>query len=679
MSNNYNFLFNYFKTKKSISFNNLEKNNNIFYIKYNDEKSILKNYSLEIKLYIDKNLKNSDIKNIESSKILTNLSDIFNKLLSNKNIEDFFTNFILYKDNINTNKKYIDIFSFKMKQINTANYINYNDSLFFMNPINSNNFTSVLNNNFQSEINNISYNNNSKNIKTIIDILVQGDIINLSLPSIGPVSNYLSKDNKNYIDFIKLIINNKKIDIDIGDEIPIKTVKVGKIISDILFDLSINKLTTLSNQNDTKKIIENIVKGININLENIYYIKKDGKNIKRINNEYIIPYMYDKKKNEIIYVNKGYTEKIKNYGDLVKYNNELLLLVSNDVFQKENGVKNLDKKNYKNVLACYLFYIINVVSNILIEYVNQIINMLKDISESRDKRFKDLNLEGGFKYTSLLKRSTLKFKYILFNNFYHLFSPSKISSGNYGMKMNENNNYYPESTFLASNENIFNDYPFQKDLTYLSSPNLEDIKIDETKLKKFIITIKDRNDIHNSDIKLEFGGYISNNNILIKKSINILDNYYKIIQIDNNFNLFIINLIINYFKNGNLPYELIEDIEAFKYLINTYISNNYKKEIRNKLVTNFQFNISKSTNYYIKMNQINMKIETAKQSNIENLYNLKDIFFIYYKIYLLKTKLIKVITEKYISDTELKFQLLEQYSHFKNEYQNIIRKSQNYK
>lgn len=679
MSNNYNFLFNYFKTKKSISFNNLEKNNNIFYIKYNDEKSILKNYSLEIKSYIDKNLKNSDIKNIESSKILTNLSDIFNKLLSNKNVEDFFTNFILYKDNINTNKKYIDIFSFKMKQINTANYINYNDSLFFMNPINSNNFTSVLNNNFQSEINNISYNNNSKNIKTIIDILVQGDIINLSLPSIGPVSNYLSKDNKNYIDFIKLIINNKKIDIDIGDEIPIKTVKVGKIISDILFDLSINKLTTLSNQNDTKKIIENIVKGININLENIYYIKKDGKNIKRINNEYIIPYMYDKKKNEIIYVNKGYTEKIKNYGDLVKYNNELLLLVSNDVFQKENGVKNLDKKNYKNVLACYLFYIINVVSNILIEYVNQIINMLKDISESRDKRFKDLNLEGGFKYTSLLKRSTLKFKYILFNNFYHLFSPSKISSGNYGMKMNENNNYYPESTFLASNENIFNDYPFQKDLTYLSSPNLEDIKIDETKLKKFIITIKDRNDIHNSDIKLEFGGYISNNNILIKKSINILDNYYKIIQIDNNFNLFIINLIINYFKNGNLPYELIEDIEAFKYLINTYISNNYKKEIRNKLVTNFQFNISKSTDYYIKMNQINMKIETAKQSNIENLYNLKDIFFIYYKIYLLKTKLIKVITEKYISDTELKFQLLEQYSHFKNEYQNIIRKSQNYK
>ena len=679
MSNNYNFLFNYFKTKKSISFNNLEKNNDIFYIKYNDEKSILKNYTLEIKSYIDKNLKNSDIKNIESSKILTNLSDIFNKLLSNKNIEDFFTNFILYKDNINTNKKYIDHFSFKMKQLNTTNYINYNDNLFFMNPINSNNFNSILNNNFQSDINNISYNNNSKNIKTIIDILIQGDIINLSLPSIGPVSNYLSKDNKNYVDFIKLIINNKKIDTDIGAEIPIKTVKVGKIISDILFDLSINKLTTLSNQNDTKKIIENIVKGINVNIENIYYIKKDGKNIKRINNEYIIPYTYDKKKNEIIYVNKGYSDKIKNYSDLVKYNNELLLLVSNDVFQKDNGIKNLDKKNYKNVLACYLFYIINIVSNILIEYVNQITNMLKDLSESRDKRFKDLNLEGAFKFTSLLKRSTLKFKYILFNNFYHLFSPSKISSGNYGMKMNENNNYYPESTFLASNENILNDYPFQKDLTYLLSSNLDEIKIDETKLKKFIITIKERNDIHNSDIKLEFGGYIFNNNILIKKSINILDNYYKIIQIDNNFSLFIINLIINYFKNGNLPYELIEDIEGFKYLISTYISNNYKKEIRNKLVTNFQFNISKSTDYYIKMNQINIKIESTKQSNIENLYNLKDIFFIYYKIYLLKTKLIKIITEKYILDTELKFQLLEQYSHFKNEYQNIIRRSQNYK
>ena len=675
MINNYNFLFNYFKIKKNISLDNLEQNNYIFNIKYNDEKSILENYNLEIKSYIDKNLKNSDIKNIESSKILNNISDIFNKLLLNKNIQEFFTNFILYKDNINTNRKYIDHFSFNINKLNIANYINYNEDLFFMNPINSTNFNSVLNNNFQSEINNISYNNNSKNIKTIIDILIQGDIINLSLPSIGPVSNYLSKDNKNYIDFIKLIINNKKVDTDIGLELPIKTVKAGKIISDILLDIYIDRSITLSDNNDTKKIIENIVKGINVNLENIYYIKKNSKSIKRINGEYIIPYTFDKKKNELVYVNKGHSDKIKNYTDLVNYNNELLLYVSNDVFQKDNGVKNLEKKNYKNVLACYLFYIINVLSNILIEYVNQITNMLKDISESKDKRFKNLNIEGAFKYSTLLKKSTLKFKYILFNNFYQLFSPAKILSGNYGMKMNENNNYYPESIFLTSNENIFNNYPFQNSSTQLLSPNLKNIIIDEDRLKKFIISIKDRNDIHNPDIKLEFGGYIFNNNTLIKKSINILEDYYKIIQIENNFNLFIIGIIINYFKNGNVPYELIEDIEGLKYTINSYISNNYKKEVRNKLLTNFQFNISKSTDYYIKMNQINIKIEATKQSNIENLYNLKDIFFIYYKIYLLKTKLIKVITEKYISDTELKFQLLQEYSRLKSEYQVTINRS----
>ena len=75
------------------------------------------------------------------------------------------------------------------------------------------------------------------------------------------------------------------------------------------------------------------------------------------------------------------------------------------------------------------------------------------------------------------------------------------------------------------------------------------------------------------------------------------------------------------------------------------------------------------------MNQINIKIEATKQSNIENLYNLKDIFFIYYKIYLLKTKLIKIITERYISDTELKFQLLQEYSRLKSEYQVTIDRS----
>ena len=576
------------------------------------------------------------------------------------------------------------------------NYLMNENNLSFNNPIPSKDsklflikekiVTNIYNNDIK--LNHSFINNEKNNVKIILDILTQGEFINLSYPSLGIISNYISNNDNNYIDFINIIVNNKDINLDITSKIPLTSLNIDNKISELLLNIkyeeinynpeNFNNLT--ENKNSIKNLIKNLIKSISIDLQNIYFLKEKNLNkskTKKINPEFIIPYILDNKKNEIKNIERNDINKIKNFEDLINHNNTLFLYVVNNTFKlenKEDGIKNLNKKYYKDILACYIFYIINIVTKILKMYIDEIDILLKNISYSKGKGFGLLNIKSAFQYTTLLNKSFLNFKKILLNNFYQLFIPSNIISGNYGMKMNQYNCYLPESIFLNSNESIYEKYPFNNKLIYVNNIQTQDVSIHKDLLKEFIASIKTRYDIYKKNVILEFGGSCFEE-ILIKKSIKILSDYYNILQKNNNFNIFIIDKIIDYFKNKNIPYELIENIKNLESTFSSSSLNNFERNnIEKKLLNKYEYNIEKSTNNYIKLISIRKKIEIAKNINVKNLYNLQDILFLSFRTYFVIVKCIEQITENSVSNTILKNKLLKKYNEIKKKYENMIYK-----
>jgi hypothetical protein len=198
--------FDCFKTIENISLEKLKKNpdiNSIFLS--TKEESILNEYKLEIEEY-----KKKIGINTFSFEILKKLSENFDK---NKKeyIERFFKELILFKNIINTNNQNIKDFIFIFKKINNLKLNIYNKDLVINNPINSKNINfGFLKKDYFDYIN--TYNNIDKEkLKKNIDILLLGDVINISLPSIGPINNSLSSDKNNFIEFINELISYKII------------------------------------------------------------------------------------------------------------------------------------------------------------------------------------------------------------------------------------------------------------------------------------------------------------------------------------------------------------------------------------------------------------------------------------------------------------------------------------
>jgi hypothetical protein len=233
------------------------------------------------------------------------------------------------------------------------------------------------------------------------------------------------------------------------------------------------------------------------------------------------------------------------------------------------------------------------------------------------------------------------------------------------MKLDENNCYVPESIFLNSNENIFENYPFI---------NFDDttkyICIDERRLLKFIITMKDNKDIYQSDMKLEFGGNAFNYNIM-KNSFDILKDFYKSLQKTNNFNLFIIEKIINYFNKNNIPYELIKNIQK-KDIISLF-NIPLKPTLEREVLKIYDTLLDKSTNYYLRVIDIRNKKKYIKQTDIHNLNNLEEISFLLFKIYFIQSSCLNVVCEKLIrTDIKTKNTILKNMIEMKKNYEKII-------
>jgi hypothetical protein len=197
-------------------------------------------------------------------------------------------------------------------------------------------------------------------------------------------------------------------------------------------------------------------------------------------------------------------------------------------------------------------------------------------------------------------------------------------------------------------------------------------KNDEEKMIIFITLFNSKTDIYKNNIKLEFGGLVYNNFIL-KNSIKILINYYKILEKNNIFSIFIINKLIDNFKDKQ--YFPIEFIQEYYDLFKTINSNdNNYNDIEKKIVNKFDIQIQKSTNYFFKLTDVKNKIKKLSKTGVKNLNIQEEILRLNFNAYRFKTLALTIIAQNIIKNSKLKNNLLKIFSRKKIENLKLIKK-----
>ena len=652
--------YNYFMSAKNISKHDLNNVSYIFNKNLYNKKSILEMYRKEINEYIENNkikIYEIEVKN----SILSNLSQIYNRyLIEELNPKLFFTYFLDYKVQLINNINNIDALKKIFESITKKNIEDYNDKLLFLNPLNNHYLNKINNSDIESIIDkkyiNLYHSNNTKFISDInkcIQILIQGNYINLSLPSIGIIYNNINDKSIKHtiVNFICKIVSIKEDNYkSICSNISFKDLDLGTNITDILFKYNTNKPIVLT--------FKNMINNININIVDILTIKIKNKSLKNsrvIKSEFIIPYKnIDKKdKDDVVLLEKNDYERIKKVKDLIEKNNNIIIYVLNKI---NNDYNKLNVTNYKNVFACYLFYIINLTTEIYNLYIDKIDDILKQLIQSEHNLFKDLNIIEAFNYTSLLKKSVYKFKLILLNNFHSFFLPTQILNGSYGMKINEYGSYIPESLLFNDNQFIKDNYPFYVNDNHIAcNPN---------SLKKYILNINYKNDIYDKKNILEMGANIYDFE-LMKKTILILLHYYDNLKIKNSFNLFIINLLYENWKvKSILPMEITKDIISLDKYNKIFFENN--------ILLKYEDSIQKCVYYITTVLNIRDKIK----SNVDNtdLTRLESINLMCYVFYNIRCLTIISYVKNSFIDINLKNKILEQLINKKNKYEELLPK-----
>jgi hypothetical protein len=245
------------------------------------------------------------------------------------------------------------------------------------------------------------------------------------------------------------------------------------------------------------------------------------------------------------------------------------------------------------------------------------------------------------------------------------------------MKKIDGDCFIPESNFLNDKKYIYENYPFNKfysnesinDNNKNRNKNINEIS-SENRIVKFITIITNKYDIYNKNDILEFGGNAFDKNI-IDSSFKFLTNYYKIIETNNKFILFIIDKIINYFnEDKNIPYELL-NIEKLENSINLFYNNSSQNFIEQDLLKNLDYSYEKFTSYYIKYLNLKNKISHIGKTNI-NIFNYKLMSELCLKIYLNRAHVIYSIPDKNIIDTKRKNELIAKFNQKILYYKKII-------
>ena len=661
------FPYNYFKTKQNISLKELENIKDVFQFNLHYEKSLLNMY----KGNIDNFIKNEkyDMRKVESMSSLEVLNKIYSEnLIRDKNINKFVESFINYKyDLLKKNELYKEYLNIRLKFL-TKKTLEYDSSFFIINPVHYqhiNSYEEISNEiNIYSgkNTNSINSRKNTNRIQLTLDVFTQGNFINYSLPSVGIIYPNFSKnpgaiEPNNYIDFIKLLVNSDINNESINKKLPLLALNIQSIVTNLLLtssrsDNNILNSNIFGNNTNVKKLILKNIEEIKIDLGEIFYVNHENKH-KTIKSTYIIP--YKTKDGKVLLMNNSEVKSMqrKNMKEIMKHNYEI-------------GYGD------KNTMACYLFYIIQLLYDINKTYINKINDIITKISESREKIFKRLNIKSAFSYISLLSYSMLKFKLILLNNFYNLFIPSSTTHDNYGMKVMdiENNNYalIPESKFISSDEYISDNY-----CLYKSENN---VYVDEDKLKKFIMNIKYEHDAFDINEKLEFGGYAFNIENM-EVSMNIFVDYLSNIKKTNDFSLYIIKLLSTDFIEKQIyPYELIDNLLFSKQLsLKTPKLNKVEEEkLMKELKNNFDVNYNTSILFLFKLIELNKKWNKIQKRNInkniiEEKEKKKEMLLLCTRIYMFVAMSNYYICQNVIVDVEFRNKLLKEYQMIKKKYE----------
>ncbi len=668
-------------------------------------------YRFEINKYIkDKKIQYQDTERIGLLRYLNNIyqTKLTTPFYNSLNIEEFCRLFIKCKNDIITIIQDINSFFLLFENGNKKN-----NNIYFLNPLNPSLIHyGLLDEIFiNSRITHSILGQDEENIKIALNIFINSSIINIKMPSIGLISdNYLliGRNKKTYISFIEFILNrmfhNNSL---ISNEIPLKELKLGDTLSDILLNdrpiknLNLNNSNVFSNRfnnSETRKNIIDIINRIQINLNDVLKNKKTKKNRVnqkyKIKSEYIIPYKIHEIPGEdpkIVYMKKSEIDKELDTLDKTLIHNQKILkfVLDQTVVMSfvpgtiETSITNLDKPNFKNVLACFMYILIRFVYTISKNYIDQINDIILSMSTTRKGKFRGLNYKDSLNYLSLLDMSLLNFRNILLNNFYNMFLPSQISKMGYGMTTDINGCFVPEPgcVFLGDSENILSKFPIVDCLLIRVGIPLIPINnlytIDLNKLYLFICKISDKYDIYNKSKILEIGGYVFNKDIM-KFVSKLLKEYYTHLKKIMEYNLFIFEKLTNYFNvKKMIPFRVIGDFRLLRdYMIN--IRNNagntdadYQR-LDKDVFAKFEYNLSKSTEYYKNMYSTKIQIQKIKQNNISKLYSYKDMYLMCFNIFYKKSMVLYSMTQNLLNNTKLKFSLLKKFNERKIFYETEI-------
>jgi hypothetical protein len=728
-----NYPFNLFNTRINLSQDYIKITPDIFgaltrHIPTNDTYILRDLYMLEIEKYRkDKNINYQDAERIG---LLQNFNDNvydhvlirFPKILPT-NIEEFCRLFIKYKNDIITIIQDINYF-FVLFNKN----IKKKEDVYFINPINPifDNYGLIDINFIDSRIKTAILGQDKDDIRVALNIFTNSTIINIKMPSIGLINNrYLitrpGKPYRVYNTFINFILNELLWkESNISTQIPLRDLNLGDTLCDFLLidrpieNLNLNNSNVFSNRFNNSTIRQNIldiIDRIQINLNDVLRHKKTKTKENRINAkykvkpEYLIPYRIHTipgppQEIKIIYMKKSEVDKeLDSLDKTFLHNQKLVKQVLEETIvlylpgtrqDIDKAITNLDKPNYKNILACFIYIVIRLVYTISKNYIDRINDIIISMSQTRKGRFKGLNYKDALGYLTELDKSLFNFRNILLNNFYNMFLPSTISKMGYGMTSDINGCFVPEQgcVFLGENKNILLNFPIEScenmnPYVFPAHPsdafgNITPMyKIHPGKLDSFIVKIYDKYDIYDRRKILEIGGYIFNNDIM-KFTSKILKEYYAHLRNIMEYNLFIFEKLTNYFNvKKMIPIGVIQDFAQIRLkmlrIVQTSINRNADyQELDKEAFSKFEYNLFKSTEYYKKMYSIKIKIQKIKNVDIRKLYNQQDMYLMCFNIFYRKAMVLYSMTQNLTANNKLKFELLKKFNERKKFYEDEI-------
>lgn len=380
--------------------------------------------------------------------------------------------------------------------------------------------------------------------------------INLYAPSIGNI--YLSNMLSSSITHMMIQLANSENDI--LSTIPLH----NQNIKDDLTSLIVKNDST--NSDYKKKVLSSVLNSIEITYDQIM---KDKNKVKKV---FIIPYRKEESSDEGEIKHKFNYDKssyITSSKDVLKANQELLSKTWDLIKDNPN---HLNLPFVKDILALYVYFVINLFYETYYLYLSKISNILYEFNE--DNRFAEDNVDIGITYIDKCIESLKVFKKILLNNFYDFFLPSRVTKA-YGIKIDDNGFVVCGSKLAVENDFIFKKYPFQ----HFENSGTK-IAIDKDSLLKvnnFIVGKKRSGDVYNPKDSLYIGFY-SPNEGKMKDLVGFYKYYIHVLLTQFSFDVYICNLLSKRLLTG-MPIELFENVQKKINELKEDSSNKSKNEV----------------------------------------------------------------------------------------------------